>query len=112
MSTKEELLAKAQAKLKQMKATTEDDPVVVPNTYPPQLRTPEIKYQDTKTNPMGVLTKGTYANFWCAHANHIVHAKNGVKLQFTENRLRLTNTTEIAQLRELTRLFPSKFKEI
>lgn len=112
MASKEEILAKARAKLQQMKSATADDPVLVPKTNPPQLRTPEINYQDTKGNPMGVLSTGTEAKFWCAHANHIVHARNGVKLQFTGNTLVLTITTEIAYMREMTKLFPSKFKEM
>lgn len=112
MATKEELLAKAQARLKQMKSTTADDPVIVPGTNPPQLRTPVVKYQDTKANPMGVLSKGVSAKFWCAHPNYVVHAKNGVTLTFTGNTLRLVNSNEIAQIRELVKLFPSKFKEI
>lgn len=106
------LLAKAQAKLEQQKSTTLDDPVLVPNTYPPKLETPVIKYQDTKSNPMGVLSRGTEANFWCATPNYTAHLKNAVEVKFANHRVTLTRTDEIAQLRQLCKLFPSKFKEI
>jgi len=106
------LLAKAQAKLAAQKATTLDDPVLVPGTYPPELRTPVIKTQDTKGNPMGVLTRGTEANFWCAMPSHTAHLKNAAEAKFVNHRVRLTRTEEIAQLRQLCKLYPSKFKEI
>jgi len=101
------LLAKAQAKLAAQKATT-----LVPGTYPPELRTPVIKTQDTKGNPMGVLTRGTEANFWCAMPSHTAHLKNAAEAKFVNHRVRLTRTEEIAQLRQLCKLYPSKFKEI
>lgn len=110
--SKEELLAKAKAKLQQQKSTTADDPVLVPGTYPPELKTPEIKYQDTKGNPMGVLTKGTEAKFWCSHKSLTVHAPNGEKIEFIDHKVTLNRTQLIAHMRQLVRLYPARFKEM
>ena len=109
---KEKLLALAKAKLQQQKSTTADDPVLVPGTYPPELRTPVIKYQDTKGNPLGVLTKGTEARFWCSHKSHTVITSNGDKIEFMNHGVVLNRTNLIAHMRQLVRLYPARFKEL
>lgn len=113
MSTdREDLIAKAKARLQQQKATTADDPVLVPGTYPPQLKTPEIKYQDTKGNPIGILKMISEIKFWCAIQDYTVHMPSGKELKFVNHSFKTANTTEIAHLRTLSRVFAAKFKEI
>ena len=113
MSTdREKLMAKAQARLAAMKATTADAPVVVPGSYPPKLETPAIVYQDTKGNPIGVLKMISEIKFWCATPGQIVHMPSGKELKFVNHGFKSANTTEIALLRSLSRNYPSKFKEI
>lgn len=113
MSTdREELMAKAKARLAAMKATTADTPVVVPGTYPPEQKTPEVVYQDTKGNPIGILKMISEIKFWCAIPNYVVHMKSGKELKFVNHSFKTPDTTEIAHLRNLSRVYPSKFKEI
>lgn len=115
MDAREILLAKAKERLAQQKATTADDPVLVPNTYPPQLKTPvvtPIVYQDTKGNPMGVLKAITTLKFWCATKNGEVHLRNGGTIKFSGHTAEVHKVEEITVLRAMVRQYPGKFKEI
>lgn len=113
MATKEELLEKARAKLQQQKSTTADDPVLVPKTYPPELRTPEIKpVQDTVKNPFGSLKLNPEVTFWCSIRDHALYTRQGGKIQFKDFKAVVLKSDDIAFVRDLCRLYPSRFKEL
>jgi hypothetical protein len=113
MDAREELMKKARERLAQQKATTADDPQLVPNSYPPELKTPSpVVYQDTKGNPMGVLEADAKVKFWCALRTGEVHLRNGGTIKFVNHEFKTNRTEEIAALRERVRMYPGKFKEI
>ena len=109
---KEEPLAKAKAKWQQQKSTAADDPVIVPGTYPPKLKTPELPVQDTKSNPMGKLQQVVEARFWCSYKNFSAIGPAGEKIEFVNHGVTLRRAHLIAHMRQLTKLYPARFKEL
>jgi hypothetical protein len=103
-TSKEEIMAKAAAKLAAMKATTLDDPKVINNP-------PARPFLQTPVLPVPPKDYAPKARFWCSSANQVLYAPGVLDpITFKNNELTTSSPAEIVFLRTLVKNHPHKFK--
>jgi hypothetical protein len=97
--SREDILAKAKAKLAQSPTATTPTITVAPTT---------ISTAQVTMTPVF----DPSASFWCAHNNHTVYLPGNKEIKFLAYTYTTKDSDEVRQLREMTRLYPHKFKEM